>query len=225
MPSKKSGSQPFAVTDCAMLSIATGVSAQNLRELRDRLQTIQAGSIYYHFWGHHLRPGFEEPEFNNDFANWAIQGLHDLRLAERLSVIDPSDYSDLEDLREELIDVIEERLDETELVPWAKSDDAFRFIRSVLVVFDTSIRLRTPKEMAEFLPQMSPSSLYYHFFDARRRTADRVDDFRAWLDGLGPRYAAISNRIAEFDPSFITLTALRNELIAIFSEFMEAGSE
>lgn len=221
MPSKKSGSQPFAVTDCAMLSIATGVSAQNLRELRDRLQTIQPGCIYYHFWGHHLRPGFEEPEYNNDFANWANQGLHDLRLAERLSVIDPSEYPDLQALREELVDVVEERLDETELVPWAKAEDAFRFIRSVLVIFDTSIRLRTPKEMAEFLPRMSPSSLYYHFFDARRRTPDRVDDFRAWLDGLGPRYAAVSNRIAEFDPSFITLTALKNELLSVFSEFLE----
>jgi hypothetical protein len=225
MPPRRSVTQPFAVTDCAMLSIATGESAQNLRELRDRLQTAPTGCIYYHFWGHHLRPGFEEPEFNNDFANWAVQGLHDLRLAERLSVIDPSDYNDLDELREELIDVIEERLDETEFVPWAKSDDAFRFIRSVLVVFDTSIRLRTPKEMADFLPQMSPSSLYYHFFDARRRTANRVDDFRAWLDGLGPRYEAISNKIAQFDPSFMTLTGLRNELMAAFAEFNEGGAQ
>jgi hypothetical protein len=224
MPSRKSNTQPFAVTDCAMLSIATGVSAQNLRELRDRLQTIQPGCIYYHFWGHHLRPGFEEPEYNNDFANWANQGLHDLRLAERLSVIDPSAFADLEALREELIDVVEERLDESEFVPWAKSEDAFRFIRSILVVFDTSIRVRTPKEMAEFLPQMSPSSLYYHFFDARRRTPDKVDDFRAWLDGLGPEFAGVSARIAEFDPSLITLTALRNELEDIFSGFLKGGS-
>lgn len=224
MPSKKTGTHSFAVTDCTMLSIATGVSAQNLRELRERLQTIQPGSIYYHFWGHHLRPGFEEPEYNNDFANWANQGLHDRSLAERLSVIDPPSYTDLEALRHELIDVIEQRLDETEHVPWAKSDQAFRFIRSVLVVFDADIRLRTPREMAEFLPQMSPSSLYYHFFDARRRTPDRVDDFRMWLEGLGARYAGVSARIADIDPSFITLTALKNELVAIFSPFLEVGS-
>src|SRR3990172_3878577 len=224
MPSKKTRTQPFAVTDCAMLSIATGVSAKNLRELRERLQTIQPGCIYYHFWGHHLRPGFEEPEYNNDFANWANQGLHDRNLAERLSVIDPPSYTDLDALREELIDVIEERLDETEQVPWAKSENAFRFIRSTLIVFDTGIRLRTPEEMAEFLPQISPSSLYYHFFDARWRTPDRVDDFRAWLDGLGPRYASLSAIIAGYDPSFITLTALKTELVATFSQFRQGGS-
>lgn len=224
MPSRRSGSQPFAVTDCAMLSIATGVSAQNLRELRDRLQTIQPGCIYYHFWGHHLRPGFEEPEYNNDFANWAHQGLHDRRLAERLSVIDPSAFADLDELREELLDVIDERLDESEHVPWAKADDTFRFIRSILVIFDTSIRLRTPGEMAEFLPKMSPSSVYYHFFDARHRTPNNVDDFRAWLDGLGPAYAEASARIADFDPSLITLTALKSELEGIFSEFLPGGA-
>src|SRR3972149_12217972 len=95
-------SHPFAVIDCAMLSIATGVSAQNLRELRDRLRSLPASSLYFHFWGAHLRPGFEEPEYNNDFALWAKHGLNDLGLAERLSVIDPPSFGDLESLREGL---------------------------------------------------------------------------------------------------------------------------
>jgi hypothetical protein len=120
--------------------------------------------------------------------------------------------------------VIDERLDESEHVPWAKADDTFRFIRSILVIFDTSIRLRTPGEMAEFLPKMSPSSVYYHFFDARHRTPNNVDDFRAWLDGLGPAYAEASARIADFDPSLITLTALKSELEGIFSEFLPGGA-
>ena len=54
---------PFAVKDCALIAISTGTHAQNLRELRDRLETVHPGCIYYHFWGGLLRPQFDEPEY------------------------------------------------------------------------------------------------------------------------------------------------------------------
>lgn len=216
--------QPFAVTDCAMLSIATGVSAQNLRELRDRLRSVPASSLYFHFWGAHLRPGFEEPEYNNDFALWAMHGLHDLGLAERLSVIDPPSFGDLEALREELVDVVEQRLYEKEFVPWAAADQEFHFIRAILVVLDTGMRIKRPEALAKALPQLSPSSLYYHFIDARRRPPEGIDDFRAWLSDFGDRYAELIDRIANIDPAFVTLTGLRNELSQAFSEHLPGKS-
>ena len=42
----------------------------------------------------------------------------------------------------------EERLDETEMVPWAKSDQQFDFIRSQIVIFSTEASIRTPAELA-----------------------------------------------------------------------------
>ena len=113
--------EPFSIKDCALLVIATGKSAQNLRELRDNLITIDPGSIYYHFWGTLLRPRFDDPEYNNDFAAWIRHNLHDAILAERLSVVDPSEFNEIDDLRHELIDLIEERLDESELILWTKA--------------------------------------------------------------------------------------------------------
>lgn len=210
-------SLPFAVRDCAMLSIATGVSAQNLRELRDRLRLVPASSLYYHFWGAHVRPGFDEPEYNNDFAAWAKHGLNDLALAERLSVIDPS--GDLEALRDELIEAVEQRLDERQWVPWAPPDQEFQFIRAILVVLDTGMRLKDPRALAEALPQLSRGSLFYHFIDARRRP-EGVDDLRAWLSGFGERHAGLIDRIADIDPYFITLTGLRQELMRAFGEHL-----
>ena len=70
-------SEPFAIKDCALVSIATGRRAQNLRELRDNIVTIHPGSIYYHFWGVLLRPSFDDPEYNNDFAVWVRHALND----------------------------------------------------------------------------------------------------------------------------------------------------
>ena len=216
-------SHPFAVVDCAMLSIATGVSAQNLRELRDRLRSLPASSLYFHFWGAHLRPGFEEPEYNNDFALWAKHGLNDLGLAERLSVIDPPSFGDLEALREELVEVVEQRLYEREYIPWAPSDREFHFIRAILVVLDTGMRIKRPEALAKALPQLSPSSLFYHFIDARRRPPEGIDDFRAWLADFGDRYQRLIERITDIDPTFITLTRLQRDLSQAFAEHLPRG--
>jgi hypothetical protein len=215
---------PFAVKDCALAAIATGKRAQNLRELRDNLQTIHPGSIYYHFWGGLLRPRFDDPEYNNDFAGWVRHGLHDHMLAERLGVVDPTDYQDIEDLRRELIDVIEERLEETELVQWSRSDQQFHFIRSQIVVFDTYKRIDTPEELAMAVPNMSIGSIFYHFIDARRRTEESVDDFEAWLAGFGDKHAALYNKIAAIDPYFISLSELRQQLVSLFSAHFKVKS-
>jgi len=208
---------PFAIKDCALAAIAIGKRAQNLRELRDNLETIHQGSIYYHFWGGLLRPRFDDPEYNNDFAGWARHGLHDSRLAERLGVIDPTDFVDIEDLRRELIDVIEERLDESELIPWSKGDQQFHFIRSQIFVFDTYKRIDTPEELALAVPQMSISSIFYHFIDARRRTEESIDDFEAWLIGFGSKHKGLYNKIAAIDPYFISLSELRQQLTDLFN--------
>ncbi|MBN2762670.1 MAG: hypothetical protein JXR41_06240, partial [Bacteroidales bacterium] len=63
--------------DCALIAIATGEKAQNLRELGDKLRHIHPGCIHYHFWGNLLRPQFDDPEYQNDFAVWASHSLHD----------------------------------------------------------------------------------------------------------------------------------------------------
>lgn len=215
MESNNASRGPFAVKDCALVAIATGRRCQNLRELRDNLVDIHPGSIYYHFWGGLLRPHFDNPEYNNDFAVWARFGLNDLQLAERLAVIDPKDYSDLEDLRQELIDTIEERLDESEWVPWSKHDNEFHFMRSQIVVFDTHKRIERPEELAEVVPKMSVSSIFYHFIDARRRTPDGADDFRAWLGGFGDTYGLLCVDLAALDPYFITLVELRDKVSAV----------
>ena len=99
---------PLYIKDCTLIALATGKRAQNLRELREHLRGIPTNCIYYHFWGGLLRPRFDDPEYHNDFAIWAAHSIHNKMLAERLAVIDPVAFRSLEDLRLELLDVIEE---------------------------------------------------------------------------------------------------------------------
>jgi len=211
--------EPFAVQGCALLAIATGKRAQTLRELKDHLETVDLECIYHHFWGDMLRPSFDEPEFANDFASWARHGLHDHKLAERLGVIDPTEFDSLEDLRQEVVEVIEERLDEGEMVPWSRSDQQFHFLRSQIVVFDIGIRVRKPSRLTDVIPKMYAGSIFYHFIDARRRTDYNLDDFRAWLWGFGDEYRELIDRIAAIDPYFSTLAGLRIRLSSLFKDY------
>lgn len=209
---------PFEVKDCALAAIATGRRAQNLRELRDQIPSVPLDSIYYHFWGSRLRPSFDDPQYHNDFASWAHYGLSDDALAERLGVIDPGDFPDLESLRQEVLGVIEERLDESEHVPWSKADRQFHFIRSQIVVFRTPHCAGTPQELAQLLPRLSVGSIFYHFIDARQRAPIGQDDFRSWLAGFQPDCDGLVRRLGELDPHFVTLTELRERLVQVFRE-------
>jgi Family of unknown function (DUF5752) len=215
-----SGTEPFLIKDCALAAIATGERAQTLRELRDKLRNIQIGSIYYHFWGWRLRPRFEAPQYNNDFAIWARNSLLDAVLAERLSIIYPHDYENLEDLRQELIEVVEERLEEVETVPSAKIGDQFHFVHSQIVVFDTHIRLKSVQELAQAIPRFTTSSIFYHFIDAQRRPPRRVDDFQQWIKA-GQQHPELCQQLAGLDPYFATLSELREQLSAIFQNYFE----
>lgn len=216
--------EAFLIRDCALIALATGRKAQNLKELRDILLTIHPGCIYYHFWGAMLEPRFEEREYNNDFAAWARHSLHDYTLAERLGVVDPTEHQDLEQLRHELVEVIEERLDESESVAWSGWDDQFEFIRSQIIVFDTQRRVSAPEELLDLLPHLSTSSVFYHFIDARRRTEGGVDDFRVWLNGFGGKYAELIGALSDIDPYFITLSELRDDLIVIFQRYFAGAA-
>ena len=214
----------FELKDCALIAIATGKRVLTVRELRDTLAVIRPDSVYYHFWGSLLQPRFDEREYNNHFAAWAWRGLHDAPLAERLAVVDPTEFEGLEALREELLEVIEQRIDESEALHWARAKEPFEFIRSQIVVFDTRKRLRHPEELAEVTPTIAPSSIFYHFIDARRRLHSSSDDFREWLNDFGGRYADLASRLAEVDPYFGTLTELRQQLADLFQGYFAGGS-
>lgn len=204
---------PFAVTDCALIAIATGEKAHNLRELLDRLLRIDIPDVmYFHFWGGLLHSHFMDPEYPNDFGAWAYHSLRDRRLAERLSIINPTDFDSLGDVRKQVIEVVEDRMEEADFDIRKEAEHPFFFMRSQIVVFDTRIRIGHPRDLSEIVPAMTPGSIFYHLIDARRRTESGRNDFSEWLAPWGAPYDALAERIAALDPYFISLKELRDEL-------------
>ncbi|MBI5445027.1 MAG: hypothetical protein HY900_27925 [Deltaproteobacteria bacterium] len=215
MPTASRPVGPFVVKDSALIALATGLRAENLKEFRDGLVRVPLASIYYHFWGRLLRPGFDEPEYNNDFASWAYHGLHEKPLAERLSMIDPAGYEDLEALRQRVVEVVEELLDESGTVPWARADQQFYFVQSQTVVLDAGLVLSSPAELPAAVLGFSTGTIFYHVIDARRRTSDRVDDFTEWLREFGTTYARVVEGLKRLDPYFSSLVELRRIIAGI----------
>lgn len=213
--------QNFFVKNCTLAAIATGERASSLLELRDKLAIVDLGCIYYHFWGGRMNPQFVHSQHHNDFAVWAYHRLHDNVLAERLSVIDPTEYESLEFLRQDVLETIENRLDDYEIVLWTKKEDQFHFIRSTIIVFESSLTILAPEDLSKIIPQLPPSSIFYHFIDARARTPEKVDDFSGWLKIFGSEYSVLIERIQAIDPFFLSLTELREELTKVIQQYFD----
>lgn len=209
----------FAIKDCALIAIATGRRAASITEMREILLDINPGSIYYHFWGGLIQPRFEEREYNNDFAGFVRHGLHDSVLAERLAMVLPNEHEGMEALRQEVIELIDERLDEADYLLWVRSNSPLEFIRSQIVVFDTGKRVSSPEELAHEIPTLSTNSIFYHFVDAQQRLSGNTDDFRFWINGFGDTYQELVARLEELDPYFMSLSELRSQLAGTFADY------
>jgi uncharacterized protein DUF5752 len=211
---------PFTVRDCALITRMAGVdTAINLRELRERLLGCPVECLFHHFCETVIRPTFDDPEFRNDFAVWAARDLQDRVLAERLGIINPYDYTDLEELRHLIVEIIDDRLSEMPYIPWVRMGNDFRFMRAVTVVFDTGLQLDSPGDFVSALSEISLGSIYYHYVEARRRTEDHTDDFTAWLTEFGETAEGLIASLAGNDFYFSSLKDLRAQLVAATAPF------
>jgi Family of unknown function (DUF5752) len=207
---------PFKLMDCALTIVSVGRSAQTLRELRDHLAVVPAQSLSHHFYDSLLRPSFDDREYRNDFALWARRKLRDIRLAERLAVIDPMDFADLEHLRQHMLDIVEDRLSEVVDSPPGAAGQELHFLTSQFVILDTGVMATTPAELAALIPRSMAGSIFYHFVDARRRSSERADDYSSWLKEWGAGCDEVRRRLSAVDFYLWPLTELRERIAHCF---------
>ncbi len=173
---------PFEFYECIILIMPTGKKAANLREFAELLKVVNPRVIFYHLHQFFVKPIYQPWDYPNDFAHWAAFGLEDFKLAEKLSNLAPFRFSDIEDLREALVDMIEDHMWESPIIPWARAGSEFFFNESTTIVIPTGIQARTLTEFRNALVKVNPSSIYYHFFESRQRLNQDVDDFSVWIE-------------------------------------------
>ena len=215
-----SAKNPFWFRECFLIPMPLGKKAINLGELLHILREADESVSYYHLLQSRLAVTQPEVEYPNDFALWAATALQDSKLAEKLSSFDPFEYDHMEQVREAMVDILEEYLWNLPSVPWARPGFEFHFCEASMVVIRSEIPANTLKEFCQGLGKVGLDSVYYHFFEARRRLGMRhIDDFSYWMEtnfGLPELVGAIR----DIDGYFYTLKEIRDTLLGLIHQHL-----
>jgi hypothetical protein len=215
----------FSIKDCALISRAVGLAAAaTLRELRARVEACPCASLYHHFCETKLRPSFDDPEYPNDLAAWAAHALRDAVLGERLAMIDGFEYEDLEILRADTLDVIDQRLGEAPSLAWAQPDENFEFMQAMTVVFDTGACADSIEALTQAVDTMSNGSIYFHFVEARRRPPWGKDDFSTWISTWDSPPADLAAALSSIDFRWLSLHGIKTQIHRVFTRALESGA-
>ena len=208
---------------CLELREFVGVRAENERQLAELIDEVSLDSIYYHTHGFLLRHQFVAGAYPNDFATWVDVQVRDRVLGERLAMVDPAHFPNLQALREELVSVIDEHLRGLQVVPSALLGEPFDFIQSRIVEIPTGTEVRTLEEFRNALLDVDQSAIYFHLVEARLRLGRGRNDFAAWLEhGLG--LPALAAKVRAVDPYAGSLERARTRLIALCDDALTAGA-
>lgn len=186
---------------------STGMKARNLRELRERISVVSGESIFHHTYQYFLKG--RVLEYTNDFAHWAGESLEERALSEHLSNVDPYAFKNIEDLRMELLNVIDGYLKNFPEPREAMPGDEFYFNETVTLTSPLGIKARNLAEFLIAIKYVDAAAIYYHFYEARVRLG--VDDFSKWLeDSLDKK--EVAERIRGIDPFMHSIEEIRKHI-------------
>lgn len=212
--------EPFTFVGCVEVRQALDRRASDERELMDRLEEVPAGSVFYHTHGYFLRHRPFTTAYGNDFATWVAQQVRDQVLAERLAVVNPFEFRGLEELREELVSVINDHLTHLSSVPRVEFGEAFHFQQSHIVEVPLGPGAMTLVEFRDALADVDASAIYFHMVEARSRLGRRSGDFAEWIRiSLG--LPALADRIQAIDTYMTSLERVRARVLSLVDQALE----
>jgi hypothetical protein len=219
-PRARASAEPFTFFGCVELRQALDRTALDERELMDRLEEVPTDSIFYHTHGYFLRHRPVGMAYGNDFARWVAVDVRDQALAERLALVDPFEFRRLEDLRDELITIIQEHISRLSSVPRVDFGETFHFQQSHVIAVPLGLTARTLAEFRSGVAAAEASAIYFHMVEARTRLGRTGGDFSEWLRGsLG--LPELAERIARLDTYMTSLERVRARALTLLDEVLE----
>jgi len=187
----------------------TGIKVYSIKDFIESLKVIDKFSIFYHMYinifNYHNLPTF----YANSISYWFYKNGRIL-LAEKLSIIDPLDYYDLEDLRNVIVQTLEENYDET----WdRKEENPFYFIEAEREIIECGEVANTLEEFIEGVKKSSINSLFYHLVTSRIENKTLINDYSAWLFNVGE--AKKAEKISKLDLYTMNLYEIKKKIISI----------
>ncbi len=178
----KKAEKAFGFVGCWELREMLGRSAHDEQQLLEAIEEIPLDSLYYHTLSFFLRNKYIAGPYPNDFATWAAIQVRDRVLGEKLSILDPYDFENLESMRAEIVAIIGRHLSLLPIIPRVIYGEAFYFMQSRIIEVPTGLEARTLPEFRDILATVDVSSIYYHCFEAMLRLGRRRGDFALWIE-------------------------------------------
>ncbi|OPY92091.1 MAG: hypothetical protein A4E73_01482 [Syntrophaceae bacterium PtaU1.Bin231] len=206
--------EPFRFYTRLHLTELTGLRANSLVQFVRQLKSIPGGSIYYHTHRFLQQHQHLSPEPPNDFAYWVQEILGEAELGERLASIDIIQFSTIRNLRERIIETIEDYLAQHPEAGtrFSREGGEFHFKKAVSFILPTRYVSYDLGEFMDTLKRITTDSIYFHIFEARLRLEKKTNDFSNWIEtAVGNRELALA--IARLDPYVYTLEDLRRTII------------
>jgi len=211
---------PFWFRECFVMVRPVGVTVVNLRELLHAIREVPESVLFFHIFQSRLTVFQPTLEYPNDFAQWAAMALHDIRLAEKLSSFDPFEAGDLEQVRQGLVDILEEYLWDLGRVPWARPGFELHLCEGATVVMRSKISAWTLREFYEGLCALGLDSIYFHLLESRWRLGPKeTDDFSFWIES-NFHMPELVKAIRSIDVYFHMLEELKETVLAIVGTYL-----
>jgi hypothetical protein len=208
---------PFFFTGCWELREMVGRSARDEQQLLEAIEEIPLDSLSYHTQSFFLRHKYIAGPYPNDFATWAAIQVRDRVLGEKLGILDPYDFENLEALRTEIVNIIDEHLSQLQIIPRVVYGEPFHFMQSRIIEVPTGLEARTLTEFREVLARVDASVVYYHNFEAILRLGRRKGDFALWIEEQ-LALPKLAKAISSIDFYMISLEFIRQRIVKLCDE-------
>lgn len=191
--------------------------ATTLAEFLEALRHCPDSSIFQHTFRTLQEHHFIRQGFSNDFAHWSLSACHEPVLAEQLASIDVREFTEIAGLRERIVEIVEEFLQEHPRSADRPAHEPFYFCAADLVVLPTPFHPETLSGFVDALRQVTIHSIHHHFIEARLRLKRMSNDFSQWLEcEVGLRDTALA--IERIDIYTNTLEGARQQIARIVEQ-------
>lgn len=209
--------------DSITLVSPTGQRASNLKEFLHILEESEEKVVFHHLYQSHMRTFQKMGEFPNDFANWAAYGLEDITLAEKLANFDPYDLRTVADVKHRIIEIVEDHMYDLPTIPWVRPGSEFYFSSATTIILPLDISAGSIEEFREAMDIIPDTSLYFHFYEERKRHKDKEhDDFTIWIENNFEAEDLVK-KIRDIDFYFFALGEIRKKIIHILDEYLQGS--
>ena len=209
-----SGPKPFYFNTSAHLLRIGRERATTLSELLRALRSCAEDSIFQHTFRTLQEHHFIREGFSNDFAHWTFTVCNERGLAERLASIDVREFTSVEAVRAQLVQIVEEYVANEPGSADRPAREPFYFRAADIVVLPTAFVARDLAEFADGVARVTVHCIHHHFIEARLRLQLTSNDFSQWL-GKEAGLPEAARRLNRIDIYTATLEDVRRQVLRI----------